>query len=96
MRLDHRALSALVAVPPTEGIIRLIGHILRVHQAVEEQEGGMYRQAVMAMGREAEEVLARLRAPFSDGDPPRGLASEALREARQAVELAGYVFPVEP
>ena len=94
LRLDHRALRALVALPPAEGIVRLIGHNLLVHHAGEEQEGGLYWQAVRAMGTTAEEVLARLRAPFTDGDPPWSPAPEALREAKEAVRLAGYVFPL--
>jgi len=43
LRLDHGAIVALLVPPPTPSIVLTIRSILEVHNALEEQEGGLYK-----------------------------------------------------
>ncbi len=42
VRLDHDALAALLVAPPTAPVIAAIRAILKLHNAIEEDPGGMY------------------------------------------------------
>src|SRR5699024_4463467 len=42
LRLDHGALTALMAIPPDRKLIRVLRYILSVHDEAEERSGGMY------------------------------------------------------
>lgn len=42
LRLDHGALTALMVVPPTPEVIKILNYILERHDILEEEPGGMY------------------------------------------------------
>ncbi len=90
IRLDHGALTALMVPPPDAAILNTIRSILQVHNALEEQEGGMYHACEQLAGAEAESLLEQLKnvpeVPLHGHNPKR-----EIREAtRRAVERAGY------
>ena len=90
VRLDHGALAALLVPPPSPSIITTIRSILQVHNALEEQEGGLYITCEQVAGPEAEELLAKLKATPEVPVMPYNERPEVLEATRRAVERAGY------
>lgn len=90
IRLDHGAITALMVPPPSRAIIDTLRAILRVHNALEEQEGGMYHVCEQLAGARAEDLLGRLRSvpevPLRAHNPNPGV----MASVRRAVERAGY------
>jgi hypothetical protein len=90
IRLDHGALSALMVPPPTRSILQTLRSILRVHNALEEGEGGLYQICDHTAGEKAPSILMRM---TSAGDVPLrpfNKKPEALQAARRALARAGY------
>ncbi|HTR98328.1 MAG TPA: hemerythrin domain-containing protein [Bacteroidota bacterium] len=95
IRRDHGALAALMVPPPDAAIINTVRAILRVHNALEEQEGGLYQECELLAGDEAEALLQRLTAV----SPPPLRAFNGgpgiMEATRRAVERAGYAMQEE-
>jgi len=92
LRLDHGALTALLVPSPTRSIVATIRSILRVHNALEEQEGGAYHLCEEIAGKEGEAILEKLKAVpavpvHSHNDKP-----EVLEATKRAVARAGYTM----
>lgn len=60
LRLDHGALTALMTLPPTAAVIKVIRHILEVHDIAEEEPGGMYDVCASLTQNETEDLLKQL------------------------------------
>jgi len=60
LRLDHGALAALLVPPPTAPVIAAIRAILKLHNPIEEDPGGMYEQCQELAGAEIDEILRQL------------------------------------
>jgi hypothetical protein len=92
IRLDHGALTALMVPPPDGSVLDTIRAILQVHNALEEQEGGMYHVCEELAGEEAEALLRQLKhvpeVPLHPHNPKPGI----LEATRRAVERAGYTM----
>jgi hypothetical protein len=80
MKRDHSALAALLVPTPTQEIVERIKALLEVHDAMEEEGGGVYDQCERLSADARAELLAALRstrdvklAPYQDG--PRAMAS---------------------
>jgi len=90
IRLDHGALTALMVPPPDRSVINTLRAILQVHNALEEQEGGMYHVCEQLAGEEAESLLRQLKdvpeVPLHAHNPK----PEILEATRRAVERAGH------
>lgn len=90
IRVDHGALTALLVPTPTAAILKAVRSILTVHNELEERDGGLYQGCETALGGQAAEVLAALRAardipPADHADGPRAMAV-----VRRALKAAGY------
>jgi len=94
LRLDHAAIVTLLAPPPTESILLTIHSILKAHNALEEEAGGLYEMLADLAGVESEEVLARLQAAPQVSVLPNNCKAEVLAEAEKAVLRAGRKFIV--
>ena len=92
LRLDHGALTALLVPSPTRSIIATIRSILRVHNALEEQEGGAYHVCEEVSGTEGEALLARLKAVPAIPVHPHNDKPEVLEATKRAVSRAGYTM----
>ena len=92
IRRDHGALAALMVPPPSASVINTIRAILLVHNALEEQEGGLYQACEQGAGAEAEALLSRLKSvpppPLREFNSGPGI----LEATRRAVERAGYAM----
>jgi len=90
VRLDHGALTVLLAPSPTPAIVSALRSILGPHNELEERGDGLYEQCERALGAEAPSLLEALRAardipPAPHADGPRVMAS-----VRRVLAAAGY------
>ena len=94
LRLDHGALVALLAPPPTPSIMLTMRSILEVHNQLEEQEGGFYELMEDMAGPEEEQMLAQLKAAPPVPVLPNNDKPEVFEAAKKAVAKAGHEFKV--
>lgn len=94
LRLDHGALVALLAPPPTPSILLTIRSILEVHNELEEREGGFYELFEGLAGEEAERMLAQLKSAPPVAVLPNNDKPEVLDAAKKVVARAGHEFKV--
>lgn len=90
IRLDHAAITALLAPTPSRKIVAALDALLSRHDELEEQEKGLYDECEHLLGAQVWRVLARLRsAPdirlSSHADGPR-----VMESVRRIVVHAGY------
>ncbi len=90
LRLDHGALVALLVPPPTPGIIATIRSILKAHNPLEEDKGGLYELIDKLAGQEAESLLEKLKTAPEVPALPHNDRPGILDVTRRAVERAGY------
>jgi len=91
LRLDHGALTAALLVPPpTAPVIAAIRRILRVHNPVEEDPGGMYDQCEEIIGAEVDEILRQLQNFPEVKVLPHVNTPFVIEAARRALARAGY------
>ena len=94
LHLDHGALVALFAPPPTPSIMLTMRTILDLHNALEEHEGGLYQLLQNMAGSEAEQILAQLKSAPPVAVLPNNDKPEVLEAAKKAVARAGHEFKV--
>jgi hypothetical protein len=90
LRLDHGALAALLVPPPSSPVIRTIRHILSIHNALEEGEGGIYRALEHLARAEHDAVLERMKETPAVPVMPFNDRAEVLDATRRALARAGY------
>ncbi len=86
LRVDHGALALLLVPTPTAGLVREILTILRPHNHLEEEPGGMYDACDELLRDRAADLLAAVRDfpvpplnPHYDGPAAVCTAADALR-----------------
>lgn len=90
LRLDHGALVALLVPPPTPGIIATIRSILKVHNPLEENQGGLYELIDKLAGDEADDLFEKLKTAPEVPALPHNDRPGMLDITRRAVVRAGY------
>ena len=94
LRLDHGALTALLVPSPTASIVAAIRAILKAHNPIEENPGGIYDQCEELAGAEAEQILRQLQ----EAPEVRVLAHVdtpfVMEATRRALARAGYDLEV--
>ena len=96
LRLDHGAIVALLVPPPSASIVATLQSILRVHNALEEQEGGLYQRFEDLVGSEAGTLLERLKSAPEVPVLPHNERPDVIEATRRAVARAGYEFKGVP
>lgn len=92
LRLDHGALTALMVIPPSEALTRVIRHVLDLHDAIEEQPGGMYEACELLANHRTDALLERLaHVPETPVHPPNP-SPKAIGAARRAMARAGFDY----
>jgi hemerythrin superfamily protein len=94
LRLDHGALTALLVPPPSPRLIAAIRSILKSHNPLEEDPGGMYDQCEELAGKEADEILRQIEDYPEVKVLPNVDNQFVLEAARRAVARAGYSFEI--
>jgi len=92
LRLDHGALTALMVVPPSPEVIKVLRHVLDKHDLLEEQPGGMYDVCEGLTAGETGELLAQLEKATEVPVQKFNDADYALGAAKRALERAGFDF----
>lgn len=92
LRLDHGALVALLVPPPTAPIVAAIRGILRAHNPLEEDPGGMYDACEELAGPEADRVLRELQNYPEVKVLPHVDNAFVMDAARRALARAGHQF----
>lgn len=92
LRLDHGALVALLVPPPAAAVVAAIRGILKLHNAIEEDPGGLYDQCGDIVGPDVEEVLSRLQKLPDVKVLPHVDNAFVIEAARRALARAGYDF----
>ena len=90
LRLDHGALAALMVPPPTPSIIATLRAILHGHNALEEQEGGLYLLLNHLAQDEEEVLLERMRSAPEVPVMPYNEKPGVLEATQRALKRAGY------
>ena len=92
LRLDHGALTALMVVPPTPDVIKVIRYVMEKHDILEEEEGGMYDVCEKLTESETQNLLEQLENTTEVPVHPHNKADYALKAAKNALDRAGYNF----
>lgn len=93
-RMEHAALTTLVAVYPDAETIQVLKHILEKHDLAEEEPGGMYEVcAQLTHSRTAEILDAAKNIKPTPLHPPKK-EEYVLAAAKRVVKRAGYDFEV--
>jgi len=92
LRLDHGALTALMVVPPTPDVIKVIRFVMEKHDILEEEEGGMYDVCEKLTESETQNLLEQLENTTEVPVHPHNKADYALKAAKNALDRAGYSF----
>lgn len=90
LRLDHGALAALLVPPPDAAIIATIRSILAVHNALEEDKGGVYRLLDRLSGAQMDVLVGKLKATAAVPVAPYNERPGILDATRRALARAGY------
>jgi hypothetical protein len=94
LRLDHGALTALLVPSPTASIVAAIRAILKAHNPLEEDPGGMYDQCEALAGAEADEIFHRLQNYPEVKVLPHVDTAFVMEATRRALARAGYDLDV--
>ena len=90
LRLDHGALAALLVPPPDAAIVATIRSILAVHNALEEDKGGVYRLLDRLSGAQMDVLVGKLKATAAVPVAPYNERPGILDATRRALARAGY------
>ncbi len=92
LRLDHGALTSLMVLPPTKEVITIIQHILKQHDQLEEEQGGMYEACEKLTENETDELLQKLYQSTEVPVHPFNESEYALKAAKNALKRAGFDY----
>ncbi|MCO6496007.1 MAG: hemerythrin domain-containing protein, partial [Bacteroidetes bacterium] len=92
LRLDHGAITALMVPPPSKELIKVIRHVLEVHDRLEEEPGGMYDICENLTKERTSELLEILKnvpvVPVVKHNPE----PFALESAKRSLNRAGFDY----
>lgn len=92
LRLDHGALTALMVIPPTSDIIKVLRYVLEKHDILEEEPGGMYDVCENLTQRETQAILEQLENVTEVPMQPHNAAVYAFESAKRSLERAGFKY----
>lgn len=92
LRLDHGAITSLMVVPPTADVIKVLRHVLTLHDQLEEEPGGMYDVCEKLTSGETEHLLEKLQNVTEVPVHPHNNADYAMRSAIRSLERAGFNY----
>jgi hypothetical protein len=92
LRLDHGAITSLMAVPPDASVIKVLQYVLDRHDLLEEEPGGMYDICEALTEDQTQNLLEQLANVSEVPVHPPNPAAYALEAAKRALTRAGYDF----
>ena len=94
LRLDHGALVALLVPSPTAPVVAAICAILKAHNPIEEDPGGVYDQCEELAGAEADRILHELQNYPEVKVLPHVDNAFVMEATRRSIARAGYDLEV--
>ncbi len=91
-RLEHGALTTLMAVPPDESLLKVLRHVLEKHDEAEEIPGGMYDICENLTQGQTEDLLTQLKAITPVPVHPPNPLPAVLQAAKRILARAGYDY----
>ncbi len=91
-RLEHGALTTLIAVYPTPDLIKVISHVLQKHDEAEEEPGGMYDVCEALTKEKTDEVLQKAKRVKPVPVHPPKKEAYVLEAAKRVLSRAGYDY----
>lgn len=92
LRLDHGALTALMTIPPTAEVLKVLNYILEKHDVLEEEPGGMYDACEALTQNQTQEILEELTKVTPVPMHPVNNSTFVFGAAKRALERAGYDY----
>lgn len=92
LRLDHGALTALMVVPPTPEVIKVLNYILERHDILEEEPGGMYDICEDLVEGDTDEILEQLKNYKEVSLSPINAEPSIMEAVKRAVKMADLDF----
>lgn len=92
LRLEHGAITALMVPTPTLDLIKVLKHVLEVHDEREEEPGGMYDACEALTQDQTQEILDQLAAVTEVPVHPHKDIPLAMEAARRALNRAGFDY----
>ena len=92
LRLDHGALTALMVVPPSREMIKVLRYVLDKHDLLEEEPGGMYDVCEKLTEGETNHLLQQLEKIAEVPVHPFNEAAYALDVAKRTLLRAGFDY----
>ena len=94
LRLDHGALTALLVPSPSASVVAAMRAILKAHNPLEEDPGGMYDQCEALAGAEAEPILNELKNYREVKVLPHVDNAFVMEAARRTLLRAGFELKI--
>lgn len=91
-RLEHGALTTLMAVPPDSKSIKVLRYVLDKHDEAEEVPGGMYELCENLTHDQTEEILEKLKEVTPVPVHPPNPLPAVLQAAKRILKRAGYHY----
>lgn len=92
LRLEHGAITTLMVPTPTSELIKVLWHLLDVHDLKEEEPGGMYDLCENLTQGQTEVLLEELKSITAVPVLPHNDAPIAMEATRRALTRAGYDY----
>lgn len=92
LRLDHGAITSLMAVTPSDDVIKVIRYVLDVHDELEEKAGGMYEICEQLTKEDTAALMEQLLNTTEVPVHPHNKAEYAMGAAIRALERAGFDY----
>jgi hypothetical protein len=90
IRIQHGAITALLAPPPSPTVLRALRTILEDHDTLEEMSGGLYDYCEGLLRERVKELLDRLRAAPAVAVSTHSSGPEVIEALRRILDRAGY------
>lgn len=90
IRLDHSAIVALLVPTPSPAIINALRSILTGHNALEEENGGIYERGDLYDQQALQHLAEKMKETAEVRSLPNNPDPKVLEATRRALERAGY------
>lgn len=91
-RLDHAAITTLLAVYPNEEVIKVLKYIVDLHDEAEEKPGGIYEVCENLTQDQTAELLSQLKAITPTPVHPPKKETYVFEAAKRVLARAGYDY----
>lgn len=92
LRLEHGAITALMALPPSKDLTKVIRYILNIHDLKEEESGGVYEICERLAETDTAAILQAFRTTTPVPVHPPNASPYVFEAAKRALKRAGFDY----